>query len=350
MEIDEQLITWYLNEKRDLPWRNTTDPYKIWLSEIILQQTRVDQGLAYYLKFVSNYPTVGLLAEANTEQILKNWQGLGYYSRARNLHETAKHIHNVLKGIFPKGYDTIIKLKGVGPYTAAAIASFAYREPRAVVDGNVYRVLSRIFDVGTPINTTEGKKIFQELADGILSQKRPDLFNQAIMELGALVCTPKKPLCLHCPVQGKCLAFQRGTIAKRPIKLKKTKQTLRRIDYAVIEKGNEIVLRKREGKDIWQGLYDFASVENTQNLEQGALSDYVQETFPKTSIASIGAAPEKSYTHLLSHRRIEARFWRVEVSGTLEDEGAYRVINKEDIDQYAVPRLIHRFLEDTGMV
>jgi len=350
MEIDEQLITWYLNEKRDLPWRNTTDPYKIWLSEIILQQTRVDQGLSYYLKFVSNYPTVGLLAEANTEEILKNWQGLGYYSRARNLHETAKHIHNELKGIFPKGYDTIIKLKGVGPYTAAAIASFAYREPRAVVDGNVYRVLSRIFDVGTPINTTEGKKIFQELADGILSQKRPDLFNQAIMELGALVCTPKKPLCLHCPVQGKCLAFQRGTIAKRPIKLKKTKQTLRRIDYAVIEKGNEIVLRKREGKDIWQGLYDFASVENTQNLEQGALSDYVQETFPKTSIASIGAAPEKSYTHLLSHRRIEARFWRVEVSGTLEDEGAYRVINKEDIDQYAVPRLIHRFLEDTGMV
>ncbi|MCZ4408583.1 A/G-specific adenine glycosylase [Cryomorphaceae bacterium 1068] len=350
MDVDEQLILWYLKEKRDLPWRNTTDPYKIWLSEIILQQTRVDQGLDYYHKFVSTYPTVGLLAEADTEEILKNWQGLGYYSRARNLHATAKHIHFELEGVFPEKYASIIKLKGVGPYTAAAIASFAFKEPKAVVDGNVYRVLSRLFDINTPINSTEGKKIFQELADGLLSQERPDLFNQAIMELGALVCTPKKPLCLHCPIQGKCLAFQNSTIDERPIKLKKTKQTLRRIDYAVVEKGNEIVLRKREEKDIWQGLYDFASLEDSENIEEAAMSNYVRETFPKARVASIGSVPEKSYTHLLSHRRIEARFWRVEVSGTLEDEGVYRVIQKDDIDKYAVPRLIHRFLEDTGMV
>jgi A/G-specific adenine glycosylase len=350
MDIDEQLILWYLKEKRELPWRNTTDPYKIWLSEIILQQTRVDQGIDYYDKFVSTYPTVGLLAEANDEEILKNWQGLGYYSRARNLHATAKHIHFNLKGVFPKTYTSIIKLKGVGPYTAAAIASFAFKEPKAVVDGNVYRVLSRLFDIDTPINSTKGKKIFQELANGLLSQERPDLFNQAIMELGALVCTPKKPLCLHCPLQGKCLGFQKNTIAERPVKLKNTKQTLRRIDYAVIEKGNEIVLRKREEKDIWQGLYDFASVEDLENIEEAAMSSYVRETFPKARVASIGSIPEKSYTHLLSHRRIEARFWRVKVSGTLEDEGVYRVIQKDDIEKYAVPRLIHRFLEDTGMV
>ena len=350
MDIDEQLILWYLKEKRDLPWRNTTDPYKIWLSEIILQQTRVNQGLDYYQKFVSTYPTIGLLAEANVEEILKNWQGLGYYSRARNLHATAKHIHFELKGEFPTKYAGIIKLKGIGPYTAAAIASFAFREPKAVVDGNVYRVLSRLFDIDTPINSTQGKKIFQELADGVLSQERPDLFNQAIMELGALACTPKKPLCLHCPVQEKCLAFKKGTIAERPVKIKKTKQTLRRIDYAVIEKGDEIVLRKREEKDIWLGLYDFASLENPENREEAAISNYVQETFPKAKIASIGSAPEKSYTHLLSHQRIEARFWRVEVSGTLEDKGVYRVIQKDDIEKYAVPRLIHRFLEDTGMV
>ena len=350
MDIDEQLILWYLNEKRDLPWRNTTDPYKIWLSEIILQQTRVDQGLDYYLKFVSTYPNVGFLAEAEPDEILKNWQGLGYYSRARNLHETAKYIHYELNGVFPGNYNTLIKLKGVGPYTAAAIASFAFKEPKAVVDGNVFRALSRLFDIDTPINSSEGKKIFQELADGVLSKERPDLFNQAIMELGALVCTPKKPLCLHCPVQSKCLAFQKGTITERPVKLKKTKQTLRRIDYAVIEKGNEIVLKKREERDIWQGLYDFASVEDMENLGERTMSNYVQETFPKTKIASMGSAPEKSYTHLLSHRKIEARFWRVEVSGTLEDEGAYRVIKKDDIDKYAVPRLIHRFLEDIGMV
>lgn len=350
MDIDEQLILWYLKEKRDLPWRNTNDPYKIWLSEIILQQTRVDQGLDYYLKFIAHYPTVGLLAEASQEEVLKDWQGLGYYSRARNLHTTARYIHSALNGVFPKDYSTIIKLKGVGPYTAAAIASFAFKEPKAVVDGNVYRVLSRLFDIDTPINSTDGKKIFQELADGVLSQTKPDLFNQAIMELGALVCTPTKPFCLQCPIQDKCLAYENGTIATRPIKLKKTKQVLRRMDYLVVENGNELVLRKREEKDIWQGLFDFASIENVEELNQSDLINYVQETFPNTKVASIGPAPEKSYKHLLSHRRIEARFWRVQVSGTIEDNGIYRVIHKDDVEKYAVPRLIHRFLEETGMV
>lgn len=350
MEIDVQLITWYLEEKRDLPWRNTSDPYKIWLSEIILQQTRVNQGLNYYLKFVSAYPNVGLLAQANEEDVLKNWQGLGYYSRARNLHATAKYIQSELNGVFPEGYENILKLKGVGPYTAAAIASFAYKEPKAVVDGNVYRVLSRLFDIATPINSTKGKKEFQELADELLSWKKPDVYNQSIMELGALVCTPKKPLCPHCPIQVKCLAHKNDTIAERPIKEKKIKQKLRRIDYIMLEKGDEMVLRKREERDIWQGLYDFASVENEADVQQITLCNHVQETFPRLKIDSMSSAPEKSYTHLLSHRRVEARFWRAEVSGTLEDAGVYRVIKKVDLEKYAVPRLIHRFLEDMDMV
>jgi A/G-specific adenine glycosylase len=350
MDIDEQLISWYLKEKRDLPWRNTTDPYKIWLSEIILQQTRVDQGLEYYIKFATEYPSIGFLARADEDEILKNWQGLGYYSRARNLHSTAKYIFHELNGIFPDRYDTIIKLKGIGPYTAAAIAAFAFREKRAVVDGNVYRVLSRLFDIETPINSSEGKKLFQAIADETISAERPDLYNQAIMELGALVCTPKKPSCIKCPVQSACLAFHRKSIESRPVKLKKTKQKLRRIDYAVIERGNEIVLRKRGAKDIWQGLYDFASLEDQEDAQCETLSNYVTETFPETKIQSVGAAPEKTYTHLLSHRKIEARFWKVEVSGTLEPAGNYQLIAKEDIEKYAVPRLIHRYLEDTGMV
>ncbi|MEM9051826.1 MAG: A/G-specific adenine glycosylase [Bacteroidota bacterium] len=350
MDVSEKLILWYLEEKRDLPWRKTKDPYKIWLSEIILQQTRVEQGLDYYHKFVNAYPTVGLLAEADEEEILKNWQGLGYYSRARNLHATAKHIHSKFGGKFPNRYEEIIKLKGVGPYTAAAISSFAFKEAKAVVDGNVYRFLSRLFDIETPINSAEGVKIFQGLADELLDREKPDLFNQAIMEIGALVCTPKKPRCLLCPVQSKCLAFEKGTIDERPIKLKKLKQTIRKIDYIVVESENEIVMRKREGKDIWQGLYDFASIEGEDSASPESLSELIKETFPTTEVDSISSGPVKEYTHLLSHRKIEARFWKAEVSGVLEERGTYKVIPKAQIENYAVPRLIHRYLEETGLV
>jgi A/G-specific adenine glycosylase len=350
MKIGDPLIVWYLDEKRDLPWRKTKDPYKIWLSEIILQQTRVDQGLAYYEKFVDQYSTVGLLASATEEEILKNWQGLGYYSRARNLHKTAKHIANDLNGVFPSSYSEIIKLKGIGPYTAAAIASFAFKEAKAVVDGNVYRVLARLYDISTPINSNEGKKQFQKLADELIDQENPDLYNQAIMELGALICSPKKPRCLLCPLQAKCHSFKNGTIDSRPVKLKKTRQTLRRIDYAVVERGDDIVVRKRGEKDIWQGLYDFASIEGVDQIRTNQLASFVSETFPNVSIESIGASPEKHYTHLLSHRKIEASFWKVEVSGTIEDGGSYKVIKKRNIDNYAVPRLIHKYLEETGLV
>ncbi|MCH2215216.1 MAG: A/G-specific adenine glycosylase [Flavobacteriales bacterium] len=350
MDVSEKLILWYLEQKRDLPWRKTKDPYKIWLSEIILQQTRVEQGLDYYHKFVNTYPTIGLLAAADEEEILKNWQGLGYYSRARNLHTTAKYIHSKLKGKFPNRYEEIIKLKGVGPYTAAAIASFAFMEAKAVVDGNVYRFLSRLFDIETPINSADGIKIFQAIANDLLDKKKPDLFNQSIMEIGALICTPKNPKCLLCPIQSKCLAFEKGTITKRPVKIKKLKQTIRKIDYVVVENEDEIVMRKREAKDIWQGLYDFASIEGKDSANPESLHDLIKSTFPKTEVDSISSGPVKEYTHLLSHRKIEARFWKAEVSGVLEEKGAYKVVAKKEIKKYAVPRLIHRYLEETGLV
>jgi len=350
MDISEKLISWYLEEKRDLPWRKTTDPYKIWLSEIILQQTRVGQGLSYYQKFVNDYPTVGLLAEADEEEIMKNWQGLGYYSRARNLHATAKFIQNELGGKFPTNYNEIIKLKGVGPYTAAAISSFAFKEPRAVVDGNVYRVLSRLFDIDTPINSSKGIKLFQNLASKLIIKEKPDLFNQAIMEIGALLCTSKKPKCLLCPLQENCIAFEKSTIQERPIKLKKLKQSIRKMDYAVIDNGEEIIMRKRKKKDIWQGLYDFVSLEGDELASSESLNNLIKKTFPKTKVSSVSSSPVKEYTHLLSHRKIEARFWKVDVSGVLEEKGNYKVVPKTEIEKHAVPRLIHRYLQETGLV
>ncbi len=350
MEVNEQLITWYLTEKRDLPWRNTKDPYKIWLSEIILQQTRVEQGLEYYLRFVNTFPTIGLLAKADEEQVLKLWQGLGYYSRARNLHTAAKYVDSELGGIFPAEYDTIINLKGVGPYTAAAIASFAFKEAKAVVDGNVFRVLSRLFDIKTPINSTEGRKEFQNLADGILNQSKPDIHNQAIMELGALICKPTNPKCDQCPVQSKCLGFAKKTVKERPIKLKKTKVSIRKIDYVVVEGEDHLLMRKRSENDIWQGLYDFISLENREDVNSSDVVNHVQTTIPEIGVKSIEAAPFRSYKHLLSHRKIEARFWRLKVSGTLEPSEIYKVIPKAKIGEVAVPRLIHKFLEDSELL
>lgn len=350
MEFDELLITWYLREKRDLPWRNTSDPYRIWLSEIILQQTRVEQGLPYYLRFLNSFPRIGILAKADEEEVLKLWQGLGYYSRARNLHHTAKYVYHELKGVFPKSYGELRRLKGVGPYTAAAIASFAYGLPHAVIDGNVSRVLSRLFDLEAPVNSTQGKKQLEYLSERCLSKDKPDLYNQAIMELGALVCTPKNPRCTTCPVNEKCMALQAGTIEERPVKLKKSKPKKRRIDYAVIEAEDYFIMRKRQENDIWQGLYDFASVEDQEEVTEESILKLVQNTFPELRIESIDTRPEKTYTHILSHRRIEANFWRLKVDGVAEERVPYRKVEKDAIDQFAVPRLIHRFLDESCII
>jgi len=350
MDFDEKLITWYLREKRDLPWRKTKDPYKIWLSEIILQQTRVDQGLPYYLRFVNSFPRVGILAKTDEETVLKHWQGLGYYSRARNLHHTAKHVYFDLNGRFPESYSGLKELKGVGPYTAAAIASFAFGLPHAVLDGNVGRVLSRLFDVDIPINSNEGKKLLEKLSQECLSEERPDLYNQAIMELGALVCKPRNPSCMLCPISEHCLAFENGTIPDRPIKQKKSPPQKRKIDYAVIESEEHFIMRKREEKDIWKGLYDFASLEDQQEVTKDNIVKLVLELFPEVSIKSVEAGPQKTYVHLLSHRKIEANFWRLKVEGVSENRGPYLKVEKDAIQDVAVPRLIHRFLDETHII
>lgn len=344
------LIFWYLNVKRALPWRDTRDPYRVWISEIVLQQTRVEQGLEYYLRFINTYPNVFELAAAQESDVLKLWQGLGYYSRARNLHYTARHIVHELNGIFPETYKDILMLRGVGPYTAAAIASFAYRLPHAAVDGNVSRVLSRVYDIDEPINSTTGVKNINELADLALDRKRPDLHNQAMIELGATVCAPRKPRCGECPISGICMARQRGTIGERPVKMAAKKPQPRYMDYAVIETEKALVFRKRTGDDIWKGLHDFAAVEGYRDIEPSRVANFVAESFPESKIEYAPGAPEISMTHMLSHRRIEARFWRFGLSGPIEHNFLYLSVDKNEIEKLAVPRPIERYLQEAEWI
>jgi len=346
MDRGEQLINWYINNHRSLPWRETKNPYKIWLSEIILQQTRIDQGLSYYMKFINTYPQVGNLANATEDEVLKLWQGLGYYSRARNLHATAKYIANDLNGTFPDNYNDLVKLKGVGPYTAAAISSFSFNEARAVVDGNVIRVLSRIYDEGTPANTSKGKKIFQELADKTIHLEKPGLYNQAIMELGSQICKPSSPRCSECPWSDHCLSLKNGNWSERPVKIKSKPPRKRLIDYVVLETNNELIFRKRTENDIWKGLHDFDSVENVKEPSPGYLKSEILKMHPELSISSQSIAPEREYSHILSHQKIQARFWRWQTGGEINQNSIYLKVLKEDIDRIAVPRLVHKYLED----
>lgn len=350
MDIDERLISWYLVNKRNLPWRDTQNPYLIWLSEIILQQTRVDQGLDYFYDFAHSYPKIEDLAAASEDEVLKKWQGLGYYSRARNLLAAARHICKKRGGKFPNTYVDLLKIKGIGPYTAAAIASFAFKLPHAVVDGNVSRVLARIFDIEEPINSTEGKKVIQKLADECLDRENPDTYNQAIMELGALICTPKSPKCDECPLEEKCLAKANKTIAKRPVKLKARKARTRHIDYAVVESDEGFIFKKRTKKDIWQGLHDFKEVEGMAEPSEKYMKEAVNDEFSELKIESSPLMPSREYTHLLSHQRIQARFWHFKMSGKLNDNSVYFSVPKQGIDSLAVPRLIHKYLEDASLM
>jgi len=331
------LITdWYRLNKRELPWRFTNDPYKIWLSEIILQQTRVDQGLNYYLKFIKNYPTVFDLASADEQQVLKDWQGLGYYSRARNLHSTAKSIVNDFNGVFPSNYLQIIKLKGVGEYTAAAIASFAFNESRAVVDGNVYRVLSRYFDIDLPIDSTSGKKYFSELANELIHPTNPADHNQAIMELGALVCKPAQPSCPTCPLNSSCKALENQNISIRPVKVKKTKVRNRYFSFLVFENADELIIEKRTGKDIWSNLFQFPLFETEEPARVEAI------------ISVTGTEPDfysEEIIHILSHQRLHARFYHFEQLPSKLNQGWIK-IKKVELDNYPLPRLIDRYLEN----
>jgi len=346
MDRGEKLIKWYLENHRKLPWRETQDPYKIWLSEIILQQTRIEQGLDYYMKFVQTYPNVGRLANASEDEVLKLWQGLGYYSRARNLHATAKHIAYQLNGEFPSTYAEIIKLKGIGPYTAAAISSFAFKEQRAVVDGNVIRVLSRIYDESTPANSSAGKRVFQELADQSLHRNKPGIYNQAIMELGSQICKPTSPKCSECPWSDHCLALKKGNWNERPVKLKSKPAKKRIIDYVVLETKDSLIFRKRTANDIWKGLHDFDSIENIEEPSSDYLKSEILKKHPEISISRQSLAPEREYSHILSHQKIKARFWRWKTNGEINQNSIDLKVLKEEIDNVAVPRLVHKYLED----
>jgi A/G-specific adenine glycosylase len=330
------LITdWYRLNKRELPWRLTNDPYKIWLSEIILQQTRVDQGLNYYLKFTKHYPSIYDLASADEQQVLRDWQGLGYYSRARNLHFTAKSIVKDLNGQFPSTFDEIIKLKGIGEYTAAAIASFSFNETKAVVDGNVYRVLSRFFDIDLAIDSTTGKKYFSELAQELINSNNPANHNQAIMELGALVCKPMQPNCLECPLNESCKALSQNTITLRPVKEKKTKVRNRYFSFLVFELTEEIIIEQRIGKDIWTNLYQFPLIETSKTTT-------IVEIKSLTGLTPNFCSDE--IIHILSHQRLHAKFYHFyQIPTVLENE--WIKIKKSELDDYPLPRLIDRYLE-----
>lgn len=343
MHFSKILIEWYLQNKRDLPWRNTTDPYKIWLSEIMLQQTRVAQGLPYYYKFLENFPKVENLANANEDLVLKLWQGLGYYSRARNLHATAKHVANNLGGKFPDTYKELKKLKGVGDYTASAIASISFNEAQPVVDGNVYRVLSRFFGVQLPINSTEGIKFFKELAHKVKSEDAIATYNQAIMEFGAIQCKPQSPDCQVCPLQNECIAFKKELVATLPVKLKKVKVKHRYFNYVVfIDDSGKTSLQKRTQKGIWYNLFEFPLIETLAPVANSKVL-LEDELFQNKKIATLELYNDKDVVHKLSHQHLHTKFWVVHLQNQLEDG-----ISLSESKGYAVPVLIANFMKDFG--
>jgi len=342
--ISDKLISWYKKNKRDLPWRNISDPYKIWLSEIILQQTQVIQGLNYYLKFTETFPTVVDLANAPEDKVMRLWQGLGYYSRARNLHAAAKAIKLNHKGKFPTTYESIKELKGVGDYTSAAIASFAYNLPHAVVDGNVYRVLSRLFNIDTSINSTQGKKDFQLLADELLNKKQPALHNSAIMEFGALWCRPQNPKCEDCPLQAQCLAFQNKTVAQLPVKDKKIKIKNRYLNYFVFNYKNNVYIQKRTEKDIWQNLYEFYLIETDKAEPADEMLKHkelkrIAKSFKVDSVVT-------TKKHILSHQHLYATFYEMTVKEPIQSKSLIKV-KRENLNDYGLPQLINKYLKSS---
>lgn len=342
MQFSKSLINWYLDNRRDLPWRSSANPYHIWLSEIILQQTRVDQGIPYYYKFIQAFPKVEDLADASEEEVLKLWQGLGYYSRARNLHFSAKEITNELGGQFPRDYHGLLKLKGVGDYTASAVASICFGEAVAVLDGNVYRVLSRIFGIDIPVNTSQGAKVFKELAQQLLDHNQPSAFNQGLMEFGALQCKPQSPDCGTCPFSGTCVAYNHNRIKELPVKLKKQKAKKRHFNYVVFRtEDSRTMLQQRKGKGIWQGLYEFPLVETREEASyENLLKEEGFRSFVTSPDAEVVLYNEKPVVHKLSHQHIHTKFWIVNCS-ELPEEG----VLVEDLSSFPVPVLIDKFID-----
>lgn len=340
MNFNYLILSYFDKNKRDLPWRDTIDPFRIWLSEIILQQTRVDQGMKFYNNFIQEFDTIFDLAKADEQKVLKLWQGLGYYSRARNLHFTAQHIATELNGVFPSNFTELKKLKGVGDYTAAAIASIVNKEAVPAVDGNMFRVFARYFNIDDDISSPKTKKIFWDLGMEIIDQKRPGDFNQAVMDLGATICTPKLPKCDICPLNESCEALRLNKVLDLPVKLKKTKISNRFLHFIVIENADKIALCKRNGNDVWRNLFTFPLVETTTDLlDKG----FVLETELDDNLSFI--SEEK---HILSHQNLFIKYWKLNVSlveiNNLAKDLAFEMISFNDIEHYPLPKPIEKFI------
>lgn len=350
-EFSKKILNWYLEHRRDLPWRKTRDPYRIWLSEVILQQTRVSQGMPYYYSFIKNFPNINALANASQQQVLHVWQGLGYYSRARNLHACAREVAFNHDGKFPTNYKDLIALPGIGSYTAAAISSIAFNEPVAVVDGNVYRVLSRVFGIRDDISSTKGKKTFFEKAQQLIDGGQPGSFNQAVMEFGALHCTPKNPDCGQCIFSRSCYANIISIQELLPVNEKKVKVRQRHFNYVVVGSGKHLAMRKRESSDIWKGLFDFYLIEGRKSAEQ-ILVEIAQHLWKRIKPRDVSFAG--SYKHVLTHQKITARFFTIDLNGknadaTLRKLGL-KLYSRRQIESLPKPVLISRFLNENGFL
>lgn len=344
--IQNKLQQWYANNKRELPWRDTKDPYKIWLSEIILQQTRVNQGFEYYIRFTKQYPDVSSLALADEKEVLKLWQGLGYYTRARNLHKTAKVIKNKYNGIFPTTYEEILVLPGIGHYTAAAIASFAFNHAYAVVDGNVFRLLARLMGDDTPINTSIGKKNFTRIAQELLDPKNPGEHNQAMMDFGAMQCRPNSPDCDICPLQSLCIAYKRNLVNQLPQKQGKIKVRARYFNYFYILEKRNTYLQKRTGDDIWKNLYQLPMIETHEEtgLRLLMLTEDFKQIF-SDSKARFNSEVFFQKKHILSHQKIYAKFYIVNVESISCELNDYIKIATSNLHEYPVSKLTELFFE-----
>ena len=350
--VEKQVKTWFRRSlfqwnlkknDRKMPWKGVKDPYKIWLSEVMLQQTRVEQGMGYYSRFLERFPTVDILAKSPDNQVFKLWEGLGYYSRCRNLIATAQKVSFELGGRFPNTREGLLSLKGVGPYTAAAIGSFAFGLPLAVVDGNVFRVLARIFGIHEPIDQPKGKKMLESLAQELLDEKNPAIYNQAIMDFGAVVCKPQQPLCKGCPFQKKCIANQQSFQAVLPRKSKKTKIRNRYMYYLQLESKGKQLVRERAGKDIWQGLFEFILLEHDEPLEDRYLYTLSHWGIKTTKLKKEMLGLSEEIVHQLSHQKIHCRILRINIDQQIDLEG-YQWKSKTAIRQLPFPRLITRYL------
>jgi len=339
----ESLIRWYSVNKRNLPWRSTNDPYKIWLSEVILQQTRVEQGLPYYEKFIHKYPNIKTLALADIQDVLKLWEGLGYYSRAKNLHRCANKVVDSHNGIFPNSYNALLTLPGIGPYSAAAIASFAFKEAAAVLDGNVYRVISRVFGVKDDISHSRTAKKFTLLANELLDTSQPDNYNQAIMEFGALHCKPHNPLCENCTLADMCYAFEHNAQQQLPVKSKKVKVSTKHFSYIVFVKENRIAMKKRNDSGIWKGLYDFHLISSAQKMDEESALASLNLDSSKMLVEDIS----KEYKHILTHQRIYATFYKIKLQDeTLMEDTSLTYYNIDEVHNLPKPVLISKYLNE----